>query len=33
MMAEVRLGAIVSSVNAVVENWYPKILPDGIELA
>jgi maleate cis-trans isomerase len=26
----VRLGVIVPSVNTVVENWYPKIVPDGV---
>jgi hypothetical protein len=30
MMEQVRLGVIVPSVNTVVENWYPKIVPDGV---
>src|SRR2546423_1574699 len=29
MAGNVRLGVIVPSVNTVVENWYPKIVPDG----
>jgi maleate cis-trans isomerase len=28
MAGDVRLGVIVPSVNTVVENWYPKIVPD-----
>jgi maleate cis-trans isomerase len=30
MAGDVRLGVIVPSVNTVVENWYPKIVPDGV---
>ena len=32
MTEEVRLGVIVPSVNTVVENWYPKIVPDGVSV-
>ena len=32
MMEEVRLGVIVPSVNTVVENRYPKIVPDGVSV-
>ena len=32
MMEEVRLGVIAPSVNPVVENWYPKIVPDGVSV-
>lgn len=32
-MAEaVRLGVIVPSVNTVVEEWYPQIVPDGVSI-
>lgn len=32
MAGVVRLGVIVPSVNTVVENWYPKIVPDGVSV-
>jgi maleate isomerase len=32
MTEEVRLGVILPSVNTVVENWYPKIVPDGVSV-
>jgi maleate isomerase len=32
MMEKVRLGVIAPSVNPVVENWYPKIVPDGLSV-
>jgi maleate isomerase len=30
MTAEIRLGIIVPSVNIVVEQWYPQVMPAGI---
>jgi hypothetical protein len=32
MTEKVRLGVIVPSVNTVVDNWYPKIVPDGVSV-
>ena len=32
MAGNVRLGIIVPSVSTVVENWYPKIVPDGVSV-
>jgi maleate cis-trans isomerase len=32
MAGDIRLGIMVSSVNTVVENWYPKIVPDGVSV-
>jgi maleate cis-trans isomerase len=32
MAGNVPLGVIVPSVNTVVENWYPKIVPDGVSV-
>ena len=32
MTEEVRLGLIVPSVDMVIENWYPNIVPDGVSV-
>jgi maleate isomerase len=32
MTEAVRLGVIVPSVNAVVEEWYPRVVPDGVSV-
>ena len=32
MAAEMRLGVIVPSVNTVVEEWYPTVVPDGVSV-
>lgn len=32
MTERVRLGVIVPSVNIVVEEWYPRVVPDGVSL-
>jgi maleate isomerase len=32
MANEIRLGVIVPSVNIVVEEWYPKVVPDGVSV-
>jgi maleate isomerase len=32
MSKAVRLGVIVPSVNTVVEEWYPRIVPDGVSV-
>ncbi|MBV8133983.1 MAG: hypothetical protein JO282_15930 [Alphaproteobacteria bacterium] len=32
MIEAVRLGVIVPSVNIVVEEWYPRVVPDGVSV-
>jgi len=32
MTGAVRLGIIVPSVNIVVEEWYPRVVPDGVSV-
>ena len=32
MTQQVRLGVIVPSVNVVVEEWYPRVVPDGVSV-
>jgi maleate cis-trans isomerase len=32
MTEAVRLGIIVPSVNIVVEEWYPRVVPDGVSV-
>ena len=32
MTAESRLGVIVPSVNIVVEEWYPRVVPEGVSV-
>jgi maleate isomerase len=32
MTEQVRLGVIVPSVNIVVEEWYPRVVPDGVSV-
>jgi maleate isomerase len=32
MSEAIRLGVIVPSVNIVVEEWYPQIVPDGVSV-
>src|SRR5215472_8165191 len=32
MPGAVRLGIIVPSVNIVVEEWYPRVVPDGVSV-
>ena len=32
MTGAVRLGVIIPSVNTVVEEWYPHIVPDGVSV-
>ena len=32
MTERVRLGVVVPSVNIVVEDWYPHVVPDGVSL-
>ncbi len=32
MMEQVRLAVIVPSVNIVVEEWYPRVVPDGVSV-
>ena len=32
MTETVRLGVIVPSVNIVVEEWYPRVVPDGVSV-
>ena len=32
MTEAVRLGVIVPSVNTVVEEWYPQVVPDGVSV-
>jgi len=32
MTEAIRLGVIVPSVNIVVEEWYPRVVPDGVSV-
>ena len=32
MTNEIRLGVIVPSVNIVVEQWYPRVVPEGVSV-
>jgi maleate isomerase len=32
MAGNIRLGVIVPSVNTVVEEWYPKVVPEGVSV-
>lgn len=32
MAQRVRLGVVVPSVNIVVEEWYPRVVPDGVSM-
>ena len=32
MSETVRLGVIVPSVNIVVEEWYPRVVPEGVSI-
>jgi maleate isomerase len=32
MTEQIRLGVIVPSVNIVVEEWYPRVVPDGVSV-
>ena len=32
MSEQIRLGVIVPSVNIVVEEWYPRVVPDGVSV-
>src|SRR5215470_4090273 len=32
MTEAIRLGVIVPSVNIVVEEWYPRVMPDGVSV-
>ena len=32
MTNEIRLGVIVPSVNIVVEEWYPRVVPEGVSV-